>query len=332
MNRMIRLSPIYILAIAIFGCHSAPEATALQPQLTVGIQNSPSNSLVIIAAKKRFFDSTRVKISIKEFSAGKLALQALLGQAGDLDVAVCAETPIVLSSLAGNEVKIFAEIVNAKNECRVVARKDGDADTPEKYFSRKRKLTTSQGGSPEWLTYNFIRRYRLDKSKIDIIAMLPENMPLALSNNAVDAISIFDPFARIGEKELGDKGITFYNEDITSYYVLAAKAGILNQKSGALEELVKGLIKAREFIATSPAEAQQIVADQTKLDIGIIRETWGNYTFAIRLDRPLVELCTAESKWAIETAKYPNNTKIPDFNDVLYPDILKKIAPGSIGL
>lgn len=332
MKRIIRSSLFCLLAIAFFGCHSASDSTAPIPQLTVGIQNSPSNALVIIAARKGFFDSSKVDVHIKEFSAGKLALQALLGQAGDLDVAVCAETPIALSSLAGNEVKIFAGIVNAKNECRVVAQKDGDADTPEKYFSKKRKLTTSQGGSPEWLTYNFINRYHLDKSKIEIIAMLPENMPVALSNNAVDAISIFDPFARIGEKELGDKGITFYNADITSYYVLAAKGSTLTQKGLALEELIRGLIKASEFIDASPAEAKQIVADQTKLDIKIINETWSNYTFSVRLDRSLIDLCLAESKWAIETGKYPGGTAIPDFNTVVYPDILNKVAPGKISL
>lgn len=300
-------------------------------QLTVGIQNSPSNSLLIVASSKGFFDTTKVKVVIKEFSAGKLALQALLGQAGDLDVAVCAETPIALSSLGGNKVNVISEIVNAKNECRVVVHKDGDLNTPEKYFSKKRKLTTSQGGSPEWLTYNFIKHYNLDESKVEIIAMLPENMPVALSNNSVDAISIFDPFARIGEKELGDNGLTFLNSDITSYYVMSVKENTITTKSEALEELIKGLIKAEEFIKTNPDEAKQIVATKTKLDIGIINSTWDNYSFVIRLDKSLIDLLVAESNWAIESGKYPQGTAIPDFNSVIYSDILKKISPNKVG-
>jgi ABC-type nitrate/sulfonate/bicarbonate transport system substrate-binding protein len=301
-------------------------------QLTVGIQNSPSNSLIIIADRKGFFDTTKVKVTVKQFSAGKLALQALLGQANDIDVAVCAETPIALSTLGKNKINVFTEIVNAKNECRVVVRKDGNLNTPETYFSKKRKLATSQGGSPEWLTYNFINQFKLDKSKIEILAMLPENMPAALSSKSVDGISIFDPFARIGEKDLGANGLTFLNNDISSYYVMSTKDSTLTQKSIALEELLKGLLKAEEFIKTNTEEAKQIIAEQTKLDLAIINETWSNYNFSVSLGNPLIELLKAESNWAIETGKYPKETPIPDFKAVIKSEILKKISPAKVGL
>ena len=236
----------------------------------------------------------------------------------------------VLFRSGGNKNKVISEIVNAKNECRVVVRKDGDLNTPEKYFSKPRKLTTSQGGSPEWFTYKFLEQYNLDKSKIEIIAMLPENMPIALSHGAVDAISIFDPYARLGEKELGNIGLTFNNENITSYYVMNVKESTIIQKEEALEELIKGLLKSEEFIKNNPVEAKKIIAEQTKLDISILNETWSNYNFAVRLDKPLIDLCIAEAKWAIETGKYPKGTIIPDFKDVIYTGILKKIAPNSV--
>ena len=300
-------------------------------ELTVGIQNSPSNALVIIASDKGFFDTTKVKVVVKEFTAGKLALQALLGQANDIDVAVSAETPVVLATLGGNKLKVISEIVNAKNECRVVVRKDGELNTPESYFSKSRKLTTSEGGSPEWFTYNFINNYNLDKSKVEVIAMLPENMPIALSSKVVDAISIFDPFARIAENDLGDMGLTFLNSDITSYYVMSVNEKTLAEKSEALEELIKGLMKAEEFIKNNPEEAKQIVAKMTKLDISILNSTWDNYSFAVRLDNSFIDLCIAQSNWAIETGKYPRSTTIPNFKQVVSYDILRKVAPTTVG-
>ena len=299
-------------------------------KLTIGIQNSPSNSLVIIAANKGFFDTTKVKVVIKEFSAGKLALQALLGQAGDLDIAVSAETPVTLSTLGGNKIKVIATIVNAKNECRVVVRKDGVLNTPEKYFSKPRKLATSQGGSPEWFTYNFIKRFKLDNNNVEINAMLPENMPIALSNGAIDAISIFDPYAGLGEKELGENGVTFNNENIISYYVLNVKESTITQKGEALEELMNGLLKAEEFIKNNAEETKKIIAEKTKLDIDILNKTWSHYTFAVMLDKSLIDLCIAEANWAIETGKYPKETVIPNFKEVIYPDILKKVAPTAV--
>lgn len=326
-NRFNKLgSPVQQAAIAIqvFLANSLSDKPGQPAQrLTVGIQNSPSNALIIIAAKKKFFDVNKVAIVIKEFSAGKLALQALLGQAGDLDVAVSAETPVALSSLGGNKLKVITQIVNAKNETRVVVRKDGDLDTPEKYFSKPRKLTTSQGGSPEWFTYNFIKSFNLDKNKIEIIAMLPENMSIALLNNAVDAISIFDPFARVAETQLADKGETFLNTGITSYYVMSVKESTLTSKNEALKELISGLKKADEFIKSNPGEAKKIIAEQTKLDIEILNKTWANYSFVVGLDSGLIELCIEEANWAIDTNKYPKGTAIPDFKSIIYSGFIQ---------
>lgn len=326
----VMLPLIVAIIIGLFvGCTNNKKLVQL---LNVGIQNSPSNSLIIVAAKMNFFDTTKVKVVIKEFSAGKLALQGLLGQAGDLDIAVSAETPVVLSSLGGNKLKVIAQIVKAKNECRVVVRKDGDLNTPRKYFSKPRKLTTSLGGSPEWFTYNFIKQYNLDKNKVEVLAMLPENMPIALSNSAVDAISIFDPYAGLGEKELGENGRTFNNENIISYYVMSVKESTITQKGEALEELMKGLLKTEEFIKNNPDEAKKIVAEKTKLDIDIVNQTWSHYSFTVKLDISLIGLCNEQAKWAIETGKYPKETVIPNFKEVIYPDILKKVAPKAVDL
>lgn len=323
MNRVALLAPAVLCLV--LACHTGkPGEDGQTRQLTVGIQNSPSNALVIIASRLHFFDSTKATISIKEFSAGKLALQSMLGQAGDLDVAVCAETPVVLSSLGNNKFKVFTQIVRANNECRVVVRKDKKADSPGAYFSTKRKLATSQGGSPEWFTYEFIKKFNLDAGKIDIIAMLPENMPVALSNGAVDGISIFDPYARIGERELGDKGLTFTNPDIVSYYVMTARENVLTAKEDAFEELLTGLAKAQDYCKVHPAEAMQIVADQTHLDIGIVRETWPNYSFSLGLDSSFTGLCREEAGWAIATGKYPQGTALPDFGALLYLSLLQK--------
>lgn len=330
-----RLIPIVaVLALLVApGCQNDTGGqNANSARLTVGIQNSPSNALVIVAAYKGFFDSTKASISVKEFSAGKLALQSMLGQARDVDVAVCAETPIALSTLGKNDLRVFTQIVKSTNECRMVVRKEKNENTPAEYFSKKRKVATSLGGSPEWFTYGFIRSFHLDTSRIEIVAMLPENMPVALANGGVDAISIFDPYARIGEKNLGDAGLTFTNSNVVNYYVMAAKEATLTNKPAAFQELMSGLAKAEQFINDHPDEARQIVALKTHLDIGIIKDTWANYRYGIGLERHFAELCKQEAEWATQTGKYPAGTPIPDFGKVAYPNLLKQVAPSKTDL
>ena len=320
------MKPIFfsvVFSLFLLSCSKEKENV---PTLVVGIQNSPSNALLLVADQNKLFDTTKVKVEIKPFQAGKLALQAVLGQANDVDVSVSAETPVVLASLGGNVLRIIGEVVNAKGECRVVVKKANGMDTPEKYFAVPRKLTTSAGGSPEWFTYNFIKKYNLDKSKLTINPMEPANMPTALATGAVDAISIFDPPARLAEKEGGDKVQTFNNLDITSYYILGVKPATLTTKNAPLVELLKGLSKAAEFIKSNPEAAQKIIAERTKLDIGIVQSTWSNYSFELKLTPDLIKLSEAESVWAIETGKYPKETKIPAFSEIITDEILKKVS------
>jgi ABC-type nitrate/sulfonate/bicarbonate transport system substrate-binding protein len=113
---------------------------------------------------------------------------------------------------------------------------------------------------------------------------------------------------------------------------MSTKDSTLIQKSIAIEELLKGLLKAKEFIKTNSEEAKQIIAQQTKLDIAIINETWANYNFSVSLNKSLIDLLVAESKWAIESGKYPKETPIPDFSLVIKSELLKKISPAKVGL
>jgi len=334
-NGSIRIAAILLVSSSFFlsGCtNKGNNSINSVPTLTVGIQNSPSNALVIIADQKKFFDSSLVKVTVQEFSAGKLALQAMLGNTNDIDAAVSAETPVVLSSMGGNKLKVISEIVDANNEIRVVVRKDADLSTPVSYFSKKRKLATSLGGSPEWSTFNFLKNNNIDKNNVEVVAMQPENMVPAISNGAVDAIAIFDPYARMAEDGLGDQGQSFLNQDLKSYYVVSVKDTTLNKKGQALEAFLRGLIKAQDFIKSNPVEAKQIIATRTKLDLNIVNETWNTYNFQLSLDNDFLNLCNKESQWAITSGKYPTGTAIPNYSSILSPDLLKKIAPSAVSL
>lgn len=314
--------------LASCGQKGAKNAAAEVQTLHVGIQNSPSNALLLIADAKRLFDTAQVRVQIKEFSAGKLALQALLATT-DLDAAVSAETPVVLSSLAGNRVKILSQVVDAKNECRVVVRRDGDLNTVEQYFSKHRVLATSQGGSPEWLTYNFLKKYNLGPKQVEIAAMAPENMPAAVASKAIDGCSIFDPYARLAEQELGKDGLTFLNEDMKSYYVISIREQQDQNRQAALTAFLQGLLRAEQFIRDNPGEAQQIVAQRTKIDAQIVQSTWSNYNFSLGFSPDFPALCQAQAAWAIETGKYPKETPVPNFEGFLERNLLETAQKAS---
>jgi NitT/TauT family transport system substrate-binding protein len=135
-----------LLLIGLLGC-TAPQPQGLPaasspppslPKLTVGIQVSPAMTLVMVAEDAGFFDRAGIDVEIKEFTAGKFALQAFLG--GSLDIAISGEVPVTLSTLQGNKFRVITQVVERTiNEVRVVARREAGLDTAEGYFGAKRR-------------------------------------------------------------------------------------------------------------------------------------------------------------------------------------------------
>lgn len=324
------LSLTLLLVLFCSSCNKNSNKTTHTP-LTVGIQVSPAMTLLMVAKDKGFFENEGINVELKEFTAGKFALQAFLG--GSLDMAVSGEVPVTLSTMQGNKFKVITQVVERTiNECRVVVKKEPGLDTPEKYFNaKKRKLATSFGGGPEFFTYNFLKKYNIKNDQFELISQKPEDMPAALLSGSVDAISIFDPFARIGEIQMGEKGITFADSNIYSeLYVVNVMQKTIDEKKESLIGFLKGLYTAQTFIKEHPDDSKDILIKYTKLDRKIVDDIWNNFIFKLSLNQLFIDYTNSEAKWAIEKRTFPPETNIPDFKSIVYPDLLRIVDEKSV--
>lgn len=322
-----------LLGALLCGCGRRSDRVAAPafPRLTVGIQSSPAMTLVMVAEDKGLFDKARVDVEIKEFTAGKFALQAFLG--GSLDVAVSGEVPVALASLQGNRFRVIAQVVERTvNECRVVARREEGMTTATAFFkAKRRKLATSFGGGPEYFTHCFLAKHGIALADVELISQRPEDMPAALASGSVDAISIFDPFARMAEGQMGDKGVTFADADIYSeLYVANVMQKTIEQKESALLAFLRGLDEAARFTAEHPDEAKAIVMKYTRLDRDIVDAIWPNFVFWPALTPLLLEYTTAQARWAVDKGTFPAGTTLPDFQSIVFPDLLRRVNPALV--
>lgn len=330
-SRNCRAFILLLLLCSLIGCGEKGRVEtpqlATKPKLSVGFQVSPAMALLMVAKDLGHFERAGVEVELKEFTAGKFALQAFLG--GSLDIAISGEVPVTLATLQGNNFRVIAQIVErTTNECRVVVRAEEGLDTAEKFFhSRKRKLATSFGGGPEFFTHNFLKRHGIAYEQVEVISQRPEDMPAALASGSVDAISIFDPFARIAEVRMGKQGRTFADADIYSeLYVVNVMQKTIDEKAEALTAFLKALHEAHLYLNTHPAEAKRIVMKYTKLDPQIVEDIWGNFVFKPVLNSVFLEYTAAEADWLLQKGTFPPGTAKPDFRRVVYPDLLRKVS------
>src|SRR3989338_467931 len=318
---------LILIAITLIASCSGSQTTGQVIQesepITIGMQVGPASTLLMVAKAKSFFEEEGLNVELKEFTAGKFALQAFL--ADSIDLAASGEVPVTLASLQGNEFYIITQLVEqTKNEVRVVALRDSNRDTPEKYFAKKRKLATSFGGGPEFYTYNFLKKY--DIKDVELISQKPEDMPVALQSKTVDAIAIFEPFAFFAEQKLGYGAITFKDDKLYSeLYLLSAKKEWVISNPETAEKILRALTKASDFIQKNPEQSKLILIKYTKLDKSTVDGIWQNFVYRPVLNELLPKYLNEEAQWAKETGKVANDTKIPDFNEIIYTDSLRKV-------
>lgn len=332
---MTRLKPFLpaVLCIALAACQgsAAPQAPDMK-HVTIGIQTSPAMALVMVAKDAGFFEKQGLDVELKEFTAGKFALEAFL--AGSLDYAVSGDVPPALAALQGHSFVVPAQLVGrTSNEVRVVARRDGSESTAKEYFtSKKRKLATSIGGGPEFFTYELLNKLGIPQDGVEIVSQKPGDMPAALAAGSVDAIAIFDPFAFIAEKQLGADGVTFTDGTVYSeLYVLEAHEDT-RKNPEEVTKLLNALIAAEDFTRASPEKAKEIVVRYTKLDAATVDGIWKSFDFRIALTPQLTEYWNREVEWAKKTGKASADTPVPDFSSLLLIDPLKRIDASRVEL
>ncbi len=323
----IALVALLVFAAVLPGCQTA------KTHITVGIQTSPAMALVMVAKEKNFFGEEGIDVELKEFTAGKFALQAFLG--GSLDFAVAGEVPVTLATLQGSKFLVLSQVVEkTTNEVRVVARREPDTPDAASFFKKKRrKLATSFGGGPEFFTYNFLKKHGIEEKDVEIISQAPQDMPASLSNGSVDAVSIFDPFAFIAERQMGASGVTFADPDIYSeLYVITASQETVEKRRDVVDKLLRALVKAQQFIQQNPDESKNIVIKYTKLDRAVVDGIWGNFAFAPALNRRLLDYQNQEAEWAKAKGAVPANSQTPDFRKLIYDEPLRGVKPDAVQL
>ncbi len=330
--RPVRLMCLHYLSALLLGLgvFTSNALSAEAATVTIGIQTSPAMALVMVAKDKGLFEKHGLDVQIKEFTAGKFALEAFLG--GSLDFAISGDVPVTLSTLQGNKFLVPAQVVRkTTNEVRVVARKEAGLDTAEQYFkAKKRKLATSFGGGPELFTYEFLKKIGIAKDDVELISQKPGDMPAALISGSVDAIAIFDPFAFIAEKQLGPDATTFTDENIYSeLYVIEARESV-RENPQALEALLRGLLDAQTFTKDNPAAAKAVVIKYTKLDKDTVDGIWGSFDFQVAITPQLLEYLNRGVLWAKDTGKVAKDRPAPDFSQIVYDVPLKRLAQDAV--
>jgi sulfonate transport system substrate-binding protein len=322
---------VLITFLAIIGfpvsCTRSDQQVASAPEkITIAYSASPDSALAQVAQVQGYYLQEGLDAIPQMYSYGKIALQAVIK--GKADFATVAETPVMFAIMRGEKISIIATIVTSRKNNAIIARRDKGILAPRDL--KGRKIAATFGTISEFFMDAFLVTQGISRKDMRVINLGPEEQQEAIARGDVDAISAFTPFTFEAQKQLGDAGITFHNEEIyTQTFNIVATQEYVRMNPRKVKKMLVALVKAEEFVRTHPADAKKIVADFSRLDNAIVNGVWADENFEVTLDQSLLLAMEDESQWAIKNGLI-GQTKMPNYLEFIYSDGLESVKPKAV--
>jgi NitT/TauT family transport system substrate-binding protein len=314
------------------GCQKSPTHTAEQAQngplqkITVAYTYQPQSTLVHVAMAKGYFTEEGLDVQPLLRTFGKAALQTVLDHQSDF--ATVAETPVMFSILAGKKICVIANIEASSMNNAIVARKDAGIAAAKDL--KGKRIAYTPGTTSDFFLDSLLTANGLTRQDILPVALKPEELQDAIMANKIDAVSTWNYPLTLIKRQLGDNGIIFFDKEIyTETFNIAAQQDFVRQHPETVKQFLRALIKAENFVAKNPDEAQAIMSVATKIDKGLIHEVWNDFNYHVVLDQTLLLTLEDETRWAMKN-QLTDRAAMPDYSDYIHLDSLREVKPEAI--
>ncbi|HPC33436.1 MAG TPA: NrtA/SsuA/CpmA family ABC transporter substrate-binding protein [Syntrophales bacterium] len=328
--KVVTLGVIVLLAAAVLGgtaCRQEPPPAAGPPEkITLAYPTTMLSVLTHIAYRKGYFLAEGLEVTPQLHPFGKPALRAVLD--GKADLAVVADTPIMFAVTGGEKIAILAVTGTSRRAVSIVARRDrGIAKAAD---LKGKRIGVPLGTTGDFFLDSLLTVQGIDRRKIRIVDLKPEEMLNALRQGKVDAVSIWNPTRRKIEAALQENGVRIDDDNIYSdVSCLAARGDYVARHPETVRKALRALLRAETFVRTRPAEAREITAALTGIDPSSVREIWGLYTFQVLLDQALIVSLEDQTRWAVRQGLTPRR-EVPNYLDFIYTEGLLAVRPEAV--
>jgi ABC-type nitrate/sulfonate/bicarbonate transport system substrate-binding protein len=308
-------------------CQERSEKSAGTPEkITIAYSVTTGAFLVEIAFIKGYFGEEGLDATPQLHAFGKQALHAVLE--GKADLATVADTPIMFAVMNGKRITILGVIQTSNRNTAIVAAEDrGIARASD---LKGRNVGVMVGTTSDFFADIFLSAHGIDRNQVTFIDLKPEEMAAALDMGRIDAASTFHPYLAQLQKNLGNKGRTFYGETLyTEHFCLAAGQDYVQNHPEAIRKVLRALIKAETYAQQQPEEARRLVAEFIKMDRAMLEKVVNDLTHRVTLDQALLVDLEDQSRWAMKSG-LAGRTHMPNYLDYIYFDGLQTVKPDAV--
>lgn len=318
------------VAIGAFGVWSradnAHSGSASLRRVTIATPAQPGPGNIHVALADHLFEEHGVNAVEEPVASGMKALDALLELRADL--AVVADTPIVMHTLKGRKLCIIATIYESRKGLAVLARSDRGIERPADLSGKRIGVTF--GTNAQFFLETMLLVHGVPEKNATIVNIASEDLVSSVKSGRVDAVTVFNPHLANLSTDRAFPHRPFYGEELYKFrFNLVATQEYAKANQQLLDRVVASLVKASDVIRAEPGRARKIISQASNTDDAVIGTVFNPNDYHVHLDQSLLLALEDQSRWAIRR-KLVGATTLPDYLNHVDMGPLTRIDPSAV--
>jgi len=326
--------PLALATVAILGAAafwllrpSAPPLAPLPP-VTIAAPLLLNAAPMFVANAQGLFEKAGVNVVNQPFALGRDALKSVLD--GKADLAVVADAPVMLATLAGADVVILTGISSSPRAMSIVARVDRGIHREEDLAGKSVAITP--GTNLPYFLDSVLQTKRIPTDAVKRVPLNTAEIISAIQKGEVDAAVVFEPFLAKLHADMGDKLKTFYAEQLfSSRFVLVGKAGYVDSHPQEVQRVLRALLATAASIAADPVAARHIVGAALKVDDALMVKMFDPEDFDVSLKQAQLLALEDQTRWAMAQGLVKPGP-VPNYLKLMKYQHLEAVSPEAVQL
>ena len=316
--------PTLVLALFFAAACDGKQPTTANPTIIYAMPITVAAIPAYVAAEKGYWAQEGLNVKPQMFSAGRLALDALLS--GNAQVMSVSETPLVHAIMQGHAIYIVTTVTRHQ-ETKFIGRRDHGLSRAEDL--KGKTLATLPGTNSDYFMYSFLQAHHIDKGDVRIVSLQPPDMVSALVRGDIDGYFAWEPHIYYAQQQLGTNALIIGPDNLYhGRHCVAMNEDFVKEHPDIVVKLLNGLIKAEDFVRAHPDEAKAIVAKYTNTNVAVIDSLWSEYDVRVELRQELLDILATEARWI--ASQSGSTAAIPELKSHVYTAGLSKVRPESV--
>jgi sulfonate transport system substrate-binding protein len=292
-----------LTAALLAGVPAQAQSTPPGPIAVFGNRTTIELAPVLLAAERHYPGGTSVKMGGVNNLTGDPGAPGYSSD-GRADVATNAETQLLRFSVKNPNLRIVMTVTEGLY--RIVARKSAGIATIADL--KGKRIATIPPTSSGYFTERMLRTAGLTIADVTPVAMALPDMPKALAEGKVDAVSIWEPEVENAARAIGADAIEFSGKGVyRELFNLNTTAEALADpaRRARIVALVRGIVKAAAELRKDPAHAMALVSAASGYAPDVVARSWAHHGYIAAMPADLLDVMVDEEKWLAAQDKRP---------------------------